>query len=235
MAQFTVPTAIVTPPGGVHAKSSSDLAFNYESSPFAFWITRRDDPSGAPLFDTRVTSLPKAPVAPLNASDPSTAFDSFQLAFEDQYLQVRRLLFLSRKILMSHSSPPLFRSMRISTALARSLRAQASGVRFLARAPSKQTGHATSGTRSTRTSACSAVLSPPDAFERVVDTASTRSTSSTDSTRARAPRAATASSSTGERLPHALRSPAHSCPAPKPPTFSSSHRPARTHRSSNTA
>ena len=66
----------------------SDLIFEYESFPFAFWITRRSDPDGMPIFDTRISSLPPTPITPYNTSDPSTAFDGFPLVFEDQYLQV---------------------------------------------------------------------------------------------------------------------------------------------------
>lgn len=71
---------------------SSDLVFNYDSSPFGFWITRRSEPDAAPLFDTRVSSLPPTPIPPFNESDPSTALDGFNLVFEDQYLQLTSAL-----------------------------------------------------------------------------------------------------------------------------------------------
>lgn len=64
------------------SKSSSDLAFNYDSTPFAFWITRVSD--GDVLFDTRGSSLPPAPTTALDGE----ALNSFNLVFEDQYLQV---------------------------------------------------------------------------------------------------------------------------------------------------
>lgn len=88
--QFTVPESVVqrpSPPITSH-KNSSDLVFNYDSTPFAFWITRRSDPAAMPLFDTRIASLPQTPIAPVIATDNSTALDSFPLVFEDQYLQV---------------------------------------------------------------------------------------------------------------------------------------------------
>jgi alpha-glucosidase len=66
--------------------------FNYESSPFAFWITRRSLPNAAPLFDTRISSLPPTPIAPYNPSDNETGFDSFSLVFEKQYLQLTSAL-----------------------------------------------------------------------------------------------------------------------------------------------
>ena len=70
--------------------------FNYESAPFAFWITRRTDPEATPLFDTRISSLPKTPIPPVihnsTHSDPSTALNGFPLVFEDQYLQLTSAL-----------------------------------------------------------------------------------------------------------------------------------------------
>jgi N-terminal barrel of NtMGAM and CtMGAM, maltase-glucoamylase len=89
--QFTLPLEYfelhVPKPG---EQTSPELQFNYQVSPFAFWITRRSDPDSAPIFDTRLTSLPAAPIpAFLRAGhDPSLAFDGFPLVFEDRYLQV---------------------------------------------------------------------------------------------------------------------------------------------------
>lgn len=68
--------------------NSSDLVFNYEPSPFAFWITRRSSPDALPLFDTRLSSLPSTPIPPVITDDNTTALDGFSLVFEDQYLQV---------------------------------------------------------------------------------------------------------------------------------------------------
>lgn len=62
--------------------------FNHNPSPFAFWITRRSEPDAAPLFDTRTSSLPLTPIAPVIATDNTTALDGFPLVFEDEYLQV---------------------------------------------------------------------------------------------------------------------------------------------------
>ena len=92
--QFRIPESIISrpPPPTTSYTKSSDLIFNYESNPFAFWITRRSNINAKPLFDTRPTSLPRTPIPPFNASDSSTAFNGFQLVFEDQYLQVMFLL-----------------------------------------------------------------------------------------------------------------------------------------------
>ena len=92
--QFTVPSSVISlasAPETSH-QNTSDLVFNYEPAPFAFWITRRSEPDAQPLFDTRVASLPPTPIPPLNASDPSTAFDGFPLVFEDAYLQLASAL-----------------------------------------------------------------------------------------------------------------------------------------------
>jgi hypothetical protein len=72
--------------------NTSDLVFNYDAAPFAFWITRRADPAAAPLFDTRAASLPQAPVAPTDPSDPRTGLPAFPLVFEDQYVQLASAL-----------------------------------------------------------------------------------------------------------------------------------------------
>jgi alpha-glucosidase len=88
--QYTIPKSVVELPGipSKSFKSTSDLIFNYESSPFAFWITRRSQPQSPPLFDMRIASFPQTPIPPVIASDNSTALDGFPLIFEDQYLQV---------------------------------------------------------------------------------------------------------------------------------------------------
>ncbi|KAF9220372.1 glycoside hydrolase family 31 protein [Gyrodon lividus] len=92
--QFTIPESVIERPAAPTTSftKSSDLVFNYDASPFAFWITRRSDPDAMPIFDTRMSSLPPAPIPPFNASDPSTAFDAFPLVFEDQYLQIASAL-----------------------------------------------------------------------------------------------------------------------------------------------
>ncbi|KZT68499.1 glycoside hydrolase family 31 protein [Daedalea quercina L-15889] len=93
-SQFTIPPSVISlPPAPTEDYTqTSDLVFNYESSPFAFWITRRSEPDTLPLFDTRISSLPPTPIPPLNSSDPSTALDGFPLVFEDQYLQLTSAL-----------------------------------------------------------------------------------------------------------------------------------------------
>lgn len=88
--QYTIPQSIIErPPPPVESfKGTSDLVFNHESLPFAFWITRRSEPDASPIFDTRITSLPQTPIAPIIADDESTALEGFPFVFEDQYLQV---------------------------------------------------------------------------------------------------------------------------------------------------
>ena len=89
--QYTIPDSVISlpaPPTESFTRSS-DLIFNYEPSPFAFWITRRSKPSATPLFDTRISSLPSTPTIPVISNDSTTALDGFPLVFEDQYLQVR--------------------------------------------------------------------------------------------------------------------------------------------------
>ncbi|KAH7923369.1 glycoside hydrolase family 31 protein [Leucogyrophana mollusca] len=92
--QFTIPETVIARPAAPTTSytSNSDLVFNYDASPFAFWITRRSEPDAMPLFDTRISSLPPTPIPAFNASDNSTAFDGFPLVFEDQYLQVSSAL-----------------------------------------------------------------------------------------------------------------------------------------------
>ncbi|KLO16236.1 glycoside hydrolase family 31 protein [Schizopora paradoxa] len=98
--QFTVPDNVVERPPSPTTSftKGSDLVFNYDASPFAFWITRRSSPDATPLFDTRLGSLPKTPIPPLNASDASTALDGFQLVFENQYLQLTSALPLDANV-----------------------------------------------------------------------------------------------------------------------------------------
>ena len=87
--QFRIPESVIArPPLPSHSfEKQSDLVFNYDPSPFAFWITRRSHPKSEPLFDTRIASLPQTPIPPIISTDNRTPLDGFPLVFEDQYLQ----------------------------------------------------------------------------------------------------------------------------------------------------
>jgi alpha-glucosidase len=89
-SQFTIPPSVISrpPPPNTSYKHNSDLVFNYESSPFAFWITRRSQPAASSLFDTRVKSLPTVPAGRVVTYDSNTVFEAFPFIFEEQYLQV---------------------------------------------------------------------------------------------------------------------------------------------------
>ncbi|KAF8154898.1 glycosyl hydrolases family 31-domain-containing protein [Crassisporium funariophilum] len=99
-SQYTIPQSVVERPAAPTKsfKGTSDLVFNHQSSPFAFWITRKSQPNATPLFDTRITSLPKASTTPVIPSDNSTALNGFPLVFEDQYLQIASALPLDTNI-----------------------------------------------------------------------------------------------------------------------------------------
>lgn len=74
-------------------QSSSDLVFNHENSPFAFYITRRSDPNAAPIFDTRSENIDpvedqiEPPYGGVEKNS-STATDNGKLVFEAGYLQI---------------------------------------------------------------------------------------------------------------------------------------------------
>ncbi|KAL7286001.1 hypothetical protein ACG7TL_001117 [Trametes sanguinea] len=99
--QFTVPQDVVSLSVGENdptLKDRSDLEFHHDSNPFEFWISRRSDPDGLPLFDTRTKSLPPTPIPPVIPGDNTTALDGFPLVFEDQYLQLTSALPLDANI-----------------------------------------------------------------------------------------------------------------------------------------
>jgi alpha-glucosidase len=71
---------------------SSELAFDYIASPFAFWVTRKVD--GHILFDTRRESIPTYTdmVEIEGRQSPYTILPAHPLVFEDQYLQISSAL-----------------------------------------------------------------------------------------------------------------------------------------------
>ncbi|KAJ7861406.1 glycosyl hydrolases family 31-domain-containing protein [Mycena olivaceomarginata] len=99
-SQFTIPETVVARPqaSGSNTAAKSDLVFNYDPSPFAFWITRRSAPHSTPLFDTRPSSLPPTPIPSVMAGDPSAELDGFPLVFENQYIQLASALPLGANV-----------------------------------------------------------------------------------------------------------------------------------------
>ena len=93
--QFQIPPALieVAPPADDASSEKSDLVFNYDEQPFAFWISREGDAKDVlPLFDTRKSSLPPTPIDPVRPDDQSTRLPTFNLIFEDQYLEITSAL-----------------------------------------------------------------------------------------------------------------------------------------------
>ena len=139
--QHTISENLIPRPGPSGEDFTPDLVFNFESYPFEFWITRRSDSEEtAPLFDTRVSSLPRPAdkisniarqvpswisyfyktgqrILGLNPDRKHTpvTFDSPALIFQERFLQVSRILQGSRAILTQNRSPLLFPPQLIYT------------------------------------------------------------------------------------------------------------------------
>ena len=75
-----------------YAAEKSDLEFEYNESPFEFWVTRKSD--GEVLFDTRAKNIPTHDEMVDIEGEPSgyTVMPAHPLIFEDQYLQVSSAL-----------------------------------------------------------------------------------------------------------------------------------------------
>ncbi|WVQ83475.1 hypothetical protein IAT38_005616 [Cryptococcus sp. DSM 104549] len=73
---------------GTDSADKSALEFGYDESPFAFWVTRKED--GEVLFDTRESGIPTytEPVEITGTADNHTVIPGNALIFEDQYLQL---------------------------------------------------------------------------------------------------------------------------------------------------
>ncbi|WWD16855.1 hypothetical protein CI109_101287 [Kwoniella shandongensis] len=77
---------------GYDASDKSDLKFEYEEKPFAFWVTRKSD--GEVLFDTRAKNIPTYDETTQiqGAYSNYTVLPAHPLVFEDQYLQISSAL-----------------------------------------------------------------------------------------------------------------------------------------------
>ncbi|KAJ3574598.1 hypothetical protein NP233_g1666 [Leucocoprinus birnbaumii] len=98
--QYTIPESVFERPTSTPRFNSkaADLQFNYQPSPFAFWITRRNDPHAVPLFDTRPTSLPEAPTTAAVTNGNNVSLEDFNLKFKDQYLELTSALPLDTNV-----------------------------------------------------------------------------------------------------------------------------------------
>lgn len=84
-------------PSSVDAKTS-DLRFNHDANPFAFWITRRA--TGEIIFDTRASSIPTYDdlFSQSGTVQNGSAMPAHPLVFEDQYLQLATALTVNTNI-----------------------------------------------------------------------------------------------------------------------------------------
>ncbi|EJU04814.1 hypothetical protein DACRYDRAFT_20425 [Dacryopinax primogenitus] len=93
--QYQLPQSVLARPPASVPSSTSDFAFHYTSSPFAFWVEKRS--TGAVIFDTRAENIPTY-TEPLfsyenNASvTNTTAMPAHPLVFSNQYLQLSSAL-----------------------------------------------------------------------------------------------------------------------------------------------
>lgn len=90
--QYQLPDSVFARPGGQSFEGESDLCFNYTSSPFEFWVSRKG--SDEVLFDTRQDKIPKRTedVDIEGKKSNTTILPGYPLVFEDQYLQIASAL-----------------------------------------------------------------------------------------------------------------------------------------------
>ena len=90
--QYQIDETIIPRPSRTLASTASgtesELDFQYNESPFEFWVTRKQD--GQVLFDTRAKNIPTYDDAVEIQDEPSdwTVMPAHPLIFEDQYLQI---------------------------------------------------------------------------------------------------------------------------------------------------
>ncbi|ORX34573.1 glycosyl hydrolases family 31-domain-containing protein [Kockovaella imperatae] len=110
--QYQIPQDVLAQPTGSVEFSSCDLTFNYEHSPFTFWITRGSEvlfdtrPSNIPIYKdaVKVTTTGGTPAEPFtdpdddipfidaDGNDTRTRMPAHPLIFSDQYIQLSTAL-----------------------------------------------------------------------------------------------------------------------------------------------